>query len=307
MIVYREAKTLARDLGFSIQTLYAVSNSLPRHYHSAELPKRDGTVRHLSVPDPLLKTIQRRIADRLLPLLPVSPYATAYRCGAGPLRNAAPHAGNPLILKLDIRDFFGSVLYSAVKESAFPASIYAEPLRVLLTMLCYYDEGLPQGAPSSPAISNLILRDFDRTVGSWCAQRGIAYTRYCDDLTFSGSFDAGELQGFVQAELRRQGFFLNPRKTRLLPAGGRQIVTGLTVNQHPAVPPRLRRELRQELYYCRHYGVAEHLARTGRDLPPRAYLQSLLGRVGYVLQIEPGRTEALQWRAWLLETLSHMT
>ena len=73
MIVYREAKTLARDLGFSIQTLYAVSNSLPRHYHSAELPKRDGTVRHLSVPDPLLKTIQRRIADRLLPLLPVSP------------------------------------------------------------------------------------------------------------------------------------------------------------------------------------------------------------------------------------------
>lgn len=174
-------------------------------------------------------------------------------------------------------------------------------------MLCYYNEGLPQGAPSSPAISNLILRDFDRTVGSWCAQRDIAYTRYCDDLTFSGSFDAGELQAFVQAELRRQGFFLNPRKTRLLPAGGRQIVTGLTVNQHPAVPPRLRRELRQELYYCRRYGVAEHLARTGRDLSPRAYLQSLLGRVSYVLQIEPGRTEALQWRAWLLEALTHTT
>ena len=137
-------------------------------------------------------------------------------------------------------------------------------------MLCYYDEGLPQGAPSSPASSKLILRDFVRTVGGWCA-------------------------------------LLSPRKTRLRPAGGRQIVTGLTVNQLPAGPPRLRRELRQELYYCRHYGVAEHLARTGRDLPPRAYLQSLLGRVGYVLQIEPGRTEALQWRAWLLETLSHMT
>ena len=137
MIVYREAETLARDLGFSIQTLYAVSNSLPRHYHPAELPKRDGTVRHLSVPDPLLKPIQRRIADRLLPLLPVSPWATAYRCGAGPLRNAAPHAGKPLILKLDIRDFFGSVLYSAVKEFAFPAFIYTESMRVLLTMLCY--------------------------------------------------------------------------------------------------------------------------------------------------------------------------
>ena len=77
MIVYRETETLARDLGFSARTLYAVSNSLPRHYHLAELPKRDGTVRHLSVPDPLLKTIQRRIADLLLPLLPISPYATA--------------------------------------------------------------------------------------------------------------------------------------------------------------------------------------------------------------------------------------
>lgn len=304
MIVYREAETLARDLGFSIQTLYAVSNSLPRHYHPAELPKRDGTVRHLSVPDPLLKTIQRRIADRLLPLLPVSPWATAYRYGAGPLRNAAPHAGKPLILKLDIRDFFGSVLYSTVKEFAFPAFIYAEPLRVLLTILCYYDEGLPQGAPSSPAISNLILRDLDQAVGTWCTRRGITYTRYCDDLTFSGSFDAGEVQAFAEAELRSRGFFLNPRKTRLLPAGNRQTVTGLTVNEHPAVPPRLRRELRQELYYCQHYGVAEHLARTGRDLPPRVYLQSLLGRVSYVLQIEPERTEARQWREWLLEALA---
>lgn len=307
MIVYREAETLARDLGFSIQTLYAVSNSLPQHYHPAELPKRDGTVRHLSVPDPLLKTIQRRIADRLLPLLPVSPCATAYRCGAGPLRNATPHVGKPLILKLDIRDFFGSVLYSAVKESAFPAFIYAEPLRVLLTMLCYYDEGLPQGAPSSPTISNLILRDFDQTVGTWCARRDITYTRYCDDLTFSGSFDAGEVQAFAGAELRSRGFFLNTRKTRLLPAGGRQTVTGLTVNEHPAVPPQLRRKLRQELYYCRRFGVAEHLARTGQDLPPRAYLQSLLGRVSYVLQIEPERTEARQWREWLLEALARTT
>ena len=79
------------------------------------------------------------------------------------------------------------------------------------------------------------------------------------------------------------------------------------MNEHPAVPPQLRRKLRQELYYCRRFGVAEHLARTGQDLPPRAYLQSLLGRVSYVLQIEPERTEARQWREWLLEALARTT
>lgn len=101
-------------------------------------------------PDPLLKHIQRQILRVLLVHMPVSPYATAYRYGGSTLCNAAPHVGKPCVLKLDIRHFFDSILYSAVKETAFPAEVYAENLRILLAMLCYGWDRLPQGAPTSP-------------------------------------------------------------------------------------------------------------------------------------------------------------
>ena len=165
MIVYRELSSLEKDLGVPARTLYAVSNRLSRHYRTVSIPKSGGGERRLSVPDPVLRQIQRRIARQLLAYMPLSGHATAYRPGGSALRNAQPHAGAPMLLRLDIRDFFSSVLYSTVKERAFPSSIYAEPLRVLLSMLCYYQDGLPQGAPTSPAIANIILYDFDRAVG----------------------------------------------------------------------------------------------------------------------------------------------
>ena len=88
MIVYRELSSLERDLGIRASTLYAVSNTVERHYHTVSLPKRDGSCRLLSVPDPLLKMIQRRIVRVLLAPMPVSPYAMAYRYGASVVRNA---------------------------------------------------------------------------------------------------------------------------------------------------------------------------------------------------------------------------
>lgn len=145
MIVYRELSSLERDLGIRASTLYAVSNTVERHYHTVSLPKRDGSCRLLSVPDPQLKRIQRRIAQVLLAPMPVSPYAMAYRYGASVVRNAAQHVGRPAVLKLDIRHFFDSILYASVKEAAFPAEIYGEPLRILLTILCYHREGASAG------------------------------------------------------------------------------------------------------------------------------------------------------------------
>ncbi len=299
MIVYRELATLARDLGVRAHTLYALSNGLSRHYRRIQLEKPDGSMRELWAPDDALKQVQRRIAQTLLAYMPVSAHAMAYRCGAKTVYNAAPHAGKPVVLKLDIRHFFDCVRYSDVKALAFPAEIYAEPLRILLSMLCYYREGLPQGAPSSPAISNLILRPFDDAASEFCRRRGVAYTRYCDDMTFSGSFDARELLAFVEPELKKRGFFLNPAKTRCIRAGQRQSVTGLVVNERPNVPLDYRRRLRQELYYCQKFGVSAHLKRCGIDDDADVYLRRLLGRVNYALQISPSDAYLLSARAWL--------
>ena len=103
--------------------------------------------RQLSVPDRLLKSIQRKILRVLLSGQEVSPYATAYRFGGGVVKNARVHVGKAQILKLDIRHLFDSIRYSTVKELVFPPGIYSEQNRVLLTMLCYYRDALPQGAP----------------------------------------------------------------------------------------------------------------------------------------------------------------
>ena len=167
MIVYKELASIEQDLGFSAKTLYALSNNIEKHYHTVLIPKRDGSKRKLSVPDLILKMVQRSIADTLLTQYPVSKYACAYKCGSSVQQNARPHVGKKKLLKLDIDGFFDHILYSQVKDKVFFEEKYAPPIRTLLTMLCYYRESLPQGAPTSPAITNIIMYDFDEAVGDF--------------------------------------------------------------------------------------------------------------------------------------------
>jgi len=289
--------------GKQLRCLYAVSNHTERHYTRLTISKRDGAVRELLSPDPLLKKIQRNLLHNVLEEIPVSPYATAYRRGSGILGNASPHQGREQVLKLDIRDFFGSITYLMVYRCAFPRIYYPPSAATLLAHLCCYRDYLPQGAPTSPAISNLVMRPFDDHMGKWCGERGITYTRYCDDMTFSGDFDAEPVIRKVRSFLLSMGFELNEKKTQILCNGKRQSVTGIVVNEKPQVSRVYRDRLRQELYYCRKHGVASHLLRMNdrRYLPPEPeqverYLRSLLGRVNYVLQVDPQNSYFMQAR-----------
>ena len=302
MIVYRELSSLEQDLGISAKTLYADSNNLGKHYRKVSLPKKSGGFRNLSVPDEVLKSIQKRIVDLLLIHMLVSRYAKAYRFGSTTLRNAKHHVGKRVVLKLDILHFFDSIRYSTVKDNVFPEEIYAEPLRILLTMLCYHKDALPQGAPSSPAITNIILYEFDEQVGQWCQDRGIAYTRYCDDMTFSGDFDPAEVIRFVRLELKKMGFLLNEQKTRIQRPGQQQTVTGIVVNEKLSIPADYRRKLWQELYYCRKFGIQEHLQRIGLEVTEDTYRMQLLGKVNYVLQVHPDDRDMLEARKWLQQS-----
>ena len=301
MIIYRELSSLEQDLGISAKTLYAVSNNLSKHYRKTKLPKKDGGYRNLSIPDEVLKSIQKRIAEVLLIQAPVSRYAKAYRFGSSTLRNAKHHVGKLVVLKLDILHFFDSIRYSTVKDKVFPEEVYAEPLRILLAMLCYFKDALPQGAPSSPAITNIILYEFDEQIGQWCTKHGIAYTRYCDDMTFSGDFDPAEVIRFVRRELKKMGYLLNEQKTKIQRPGQQQTVTGIVVNEKLNIPVDYRRKLRQELYYCRKFGIQEHLQEIGLEIPEGTYRMQLLGKVNYVLQIHPDDKDMLKARKWLLK------
>ena len=300
MIVYREFSSPIKDLGFSGKTLYSLSNNIQKHYRAVKIPKGNGEFRQLYVPDTFLKSVQRRINEKLLTLEKISPYATAYRCGGSTGKNAGPHIGKSVVLKLDIRHFFDNLIYPIVKDKAFPAERYSEQNRVLLALLCVYKEALPQGAPTSPAISNIIMCDFDNTVGNWCRKKEIAYTRYCDDMTFSGDFDVREVKQFVKQELKKLGLFLNDSKTVALRSGRKQTVTGIVVNVKQNIPKEYKTKLRQEMYYCMKFGVSSHLENCGITNTEEKYVLKLLGRINYVLSVEPDNSAMKKYRDWLI-------
>ena len=255
MYVYKELTSIEQDLGFTARTLYGLSNNLEKHYHNVYIPKSDGTKRKLSVPDLILKRVQKSIADNILTQYPISNYAKAYKVGSSVQRNALPHVGKKKIHKVDIEGFFDNILYSRVKDVVFREDKFSEPIRILLTMLCYYKESLPQGAPTSPAITNIIMYEFDETVGAFCNNKKIAYTRYCDDMTFSGDFDEREIISFVKEELFKLGLFLKNRKTAVVPASKQQTVTGIVVNEKINIKKDYKKEIRQEMYYIKRWGT----------------------------------------------------
>lgn len=303
MVVYKEFSSLINALGFSGKALYSVSNHINRHYSSVKLPKKNGEFRQLYVPDEFLKSIQRAINEKLLSEEEISPYATAYRPGGSTRLNAYPHMGKQMLLKLDIRHFFDHLIYPVVKEKAFPKNRYSEQNRVLLSLLCVHRDSLPQGAPTSPTISNIIMKDFDNAIGRWCENNKISYTRYCDDMTFSGDFDPKLVIHHVKAELGKLRLFLNDKKTVVAYRGQKHYVTGIVVNEKLGVPAEYKRKIRQEMYYCMKFGVASHIDSCGRNESPEGYVRSLLGRVNYALSIDPKNEQLQKYKAWLQDKL----
>lgn len=299
MIVYKEFSSLVNDLGFSGKALYSVSNHINKHYKPVKIPKGNGEFRQLYVPDEFLKAIQRSINETLLSSEEISPYATAYRLGGSTKVNANPHVGKPVLLKLDIRHFFDHLIYPILKQKAFPKERYSEQNRVLLSLLCVYMDALPQGAPTSPTISNIVMKDFDNTIGLWCSNNQISYTRYCDDMTFSGNFDPHPVVQLVKAELRKLGLFLNEKKTVVVREGQKHSVTGIVVNERLSVPLEYKKKIRQEMYYCMKFGVKSHLDSNNNDESVDKYILQLLGRINHVLSVEPQNMQMQKYKFWL--------
>lgn len=303
MVVYKELSSLCHDLGFSARALYTASNTIENHYHDVYIPKANGEKRLLHVPDDYLKAIQKRIARNILSQEEISPYAVAYRVGGSTKANASPHVGHEMVMKCDIRKFFDHITFPMLREKVFPIRKYSESNSILLSILCVYSHSTPQGAPTSPAISNIILREFDNSIGAWCRGRGITYTRYCDDMTFSGLFNPIELKSQLQRELYNEGFFLNSKKTVVLRQGQKMEVTGIVVNEKVSIPSQYKKNLRQEIYYCKKYGIESHLLKVNKTEATDSYRAKLFGRVNYILSVEPDNEEMKGYKQWLLNQM----
>ena len=280
-------------LGVEVNRLEEILNNVSGHYQEFWMRKRSGGYRMISAPDKDLQAIQSTIYSRILSSVTiVHPAAVGFRCGRSVVDNAAPHLGKRYVLKMDIHDFFGSIRSPRVRQT-FKKIGYPENVSKVLGALCCLHRHLPQGAPTSPALSNIVGYEMDRKLAALAAEYGLTYTRYADDLTFSGDvFPKEQIIPQVKRIIRDEKFEPNHKKTHFMNQSSRKIITGVSVASGVklTIPKSNKREIRKNVYFILTKGLAEHQRRIGSHDP--AYLKRLIGMLCYWRAIEPDNTYA---------------
>lgn len=294
-----------KDSKESIKKLYITSNNIKKNYNIYHIKKRNGQLRTIYAPKPLLKCIQKRILENILNHKEISKYAKSYHKGLSLSDNANPHIGKKMILKLDIKNFFESISFWNVYNSCFPIEIFPKQIGMLLTYLCTYNDHLTQGSPTSAYISNLVMKEFDEYIGKYCEEKNISYTRYSDDMTFSGDFEPKEIINKVRRSLYKLDLELNDEKIHIINKSARQTVTGLVVNEKVQVSSNYRRKIRQEVYYIKKYGVESHLKRLNLDITTLKYLNKLYGKILFVLQINKTDQEFQTYKNYINQLIKN--
>ncbi|HMG54382.1 MAG TPA: reverse transcriptase family protein [Kofleriaceae bacterium] len=307
-----DVEALAKALGLTMPRLrwlaYHREVDTGTHYHRWQVPKRDGSLRLISAPKPELKAAQRWIMREVTEHLPLHGAAHGFVAGRSIATNAQVHAGARIIVKLDVRGFYPTVTMRRVKGLLRRAGL-GEQVATVMALLATESpreevvthgkthfvalgpRSLPQGAPTSPSITNALCLRLDCRLSGLARKLGCRYTRYADDLTFSwhgqGRSQVGTLLRAVGMIVRAEGFEIHAKKTRVMRAGARQKVTGLVVNQAPPdrptarVPRKTQRELRAAIRN-------RELGRPGKG----ETLEQLQGMAAFVMMTDPARGRA---------------
>lgn len=271
-------------VGYKKEYVLAAANGSEYFYRTFFIDKKNGTKRQIDEPLPSLKEIQHWILHEILESVPVSPYAKAFVKGRSVRDNARFHRRQNKVLTMDIEDFFPSIDIGRVLH-LFLGLGYRENVAVLMSNLCCYKNHLPQGAPTSPALANLIAGTLDYKIVDYIKKQKIRYTRYADDMTFSGDFHEGDLIKNVQRIAKRQGFRIKEEKTRVRKKHQRQEVTGIVVNEKMQVSREIRRQIRSDMYYIQKYGLDSHLEYRGVE--KEKYIQHMRGLISYCIFVNP--------------------
>jgi RNA-directed DNA polymerase len=296
----------------------AQSAGTPLHHYSYKvIEKRDGRCRIIEVPKSRLRTLQRKVLHGLLDRVPAHDAVHGFRRGRNTVTFAAPHAGKAVVIRFDLTDFFASVhagrVYSAIRALGYPM----ETTRAM-TALCtnrvpsgrllaadvrdridwlerqrYRNRHLPQGAPTSPALANLCAFRLDLRLAGLARSLGATYTRYADDLAFSGGDDlarmAERLEIRVAAIAIEEGFAVNLRKTRVMRRGARQHLAGVVINSHPNLARPEFDMLKAVLTNCVRHGPVSQNRDGHRD-----FHAQLAGRVAHAVMVNAARGAKLK-------------
>ncbi|QEH37007.1 Reverse transcriptase (RNA-dependent DNA polymerase) [Aquisphaera giovannonii] len=287
-----------------------------RNYRYRAFPKASGGFRIIEAPKPRLRRMQRLLLDEILAKIPAHEAAHGFRPGRSVMSFVERHVGRHVVLKMDLADFFPSITAARVL-AIFMTAGYPEDVAKLLAGLCtnavpmhlerllggtpvgdwrsrklLAGPHLPQGAPTSPALANLAAYRLDLRLDALARSAGAHYTRYADDMVFSGdeSFarSAGRFALSVSAIALEEGLAVRNRKTRVMRRGVRQRAAGIVLNERPKIPRDDYDKLKATLHNCLRHGPAGQNRDGHMDF--RAHL---LGRIAYVARIHPGRGERL--------------
>jgi RNA-directed DNA polymerase len=274
-----------------------------RHYRYRWVPKPSGGERLLEIPKLRLRAVQREILDRIVSLVPPHDCAHGFRAGRSVIDFVTPHVGRSVVIRIDLRSFFQSIRAGRV-NAVWRAVGYPEEVARTLTALTTHaapsdvvarvgaeqrqrlrTPHLPQGAPTSPGLANLIAFGLDVRLSALAKKLGATYGRYADDIAFSGDESLARVADAVVIEMMTiamdEGFDVNPKKTRVQKRGVRQHLAGVVLNAHPAWPRPERERFEAILTNCVRFGPSAQNRRNVSDFRAR-----LAGRLAWLAQVD---------------------
>ena len=314
------AAELAQAMGITLNELrflcYQRDVSTLSHYQRFSIPKKSGGERIISAPMPRLKRAQYWLLVNILDKVPVTDSAQGFVKERNIVSNALPHVGKAVIINLDLENFFPSISYPRVK-GIYRQLGYSEEVATLCALLSteaptatyeldgqryYVKTGgaeLPQGAPTSPALSNLLCRRLDKRLRGTAAKLGFVYSRYADDLTFSSTGADNkvikQLLWRVRKIIAAEGLKIHPKKTQVMRPHQRQEVTGVVVNQRPSVCRNELKKFRALLFQIDKDGPDGKQWRNGN------LFDSIAGYANFVAMVNPDKGKPLQQQVTALQ------
>lgn len=274
-------------LGKKHTFLASVVNSSENFYRCFEIPKRSGGVRKIEAPFHSLFECQSWIYNNILKNIKIHNKATGFTFKKSIITNAKIHVNQKDFLKIDIENFFSSITINQI-IAIFKNLGYNNYVSFYLASICCKDGVLPQGAPTSPYLSNLASRNLDYRINLLSNHFSVNYSRYADDLAFSGDKIPYKFLSYVENIVRECGLELNKNKTFFQPheKKGKRILTGISISGEVIKVPRAyKKDLIKTIYYIRKFGLISHISNEKIKNPH--YIQTLIGKFYFWLSIEP--------------------
>jgi hypothetical protein len=285
---YQTALEIANACDIHWDTFLNIVKYPEKHYRVFRIKKKSGGYRSICSPKPELALVQNFIYKNILNSVPIHDSAFAFVKKRSIKDNALKHSKSDKMLCLDIKDFFPSISRNRIYYVFMKLCNINKDLADTLVRLCTLNDGLPQGAITSPILSNIVSYRLDKSIDNFANSNGLIYTRYADDITISGSKESINkvLKSQVKGIIELHGFKINAKKSRINTINKGAIITGLRVfNDRIQVPRNYIRKIEQDIYYLNKYGLNSY--KEHEKILNNNYLGHLVGKIKFVEYIEP--------------------